>query len=327
MLRGVDLHGRRTFEGGLIEDQLEETVVAQGGRRQGQRLAVLAVHRGPEIPDVAVRGLGGDTRRLGSRGDRDDRVSLFPQPYPTAEFDEVRVENPQVQGPGSVPGFEPQECIPVLFPEVALVAVKQLAPPPEHGAHVVEQMRPQAAIGRSEAEAGSGGKPSVHAGDAVVPRAEVAPHRLKADQRQRPVFGGAVDRDRLLQLVILRGDQNVEVVGRGDARAIVAEPLRRRALHEGGFGRVLDDEAPRFVIAELRGQAAEQRAPLLRRAGRFIPACPVTRDRTELCQEGVPSVALMRAEGRECAYSVFGQSLVHFRQRQGFDRSVDRADP
>ena len=315
------------FEGRFFEDQLGETVVAQGGGRQGQRLAALAIHRGPEIPDVAVRGLGGDAGRLGARSDRDDRAPLFSQPHPAADLDEVRVESPQIQGAGAVPGFQPQECIPVLFPEVALVAVKQPAPPREHGAHVVEQMRPQAARGRGKAEAGPGGIPSVHAGDAVVPRAEVASHRLKADQRQRPVFGCAVDRDRLLQLVVLRGDQNVEVVGCGDARAMVAEPLRRRTLHEGGTCRVLDDEAPRFVVAEFRGQAAEQRAPLPRRSGRRVPACPMAGDRPELCQEGVPSVALMRAEGRECAYPVFGQGLVHFRQRQGFDRSVDRTDP
>ena len=94
-----------------------------------------------------------------------------------------------------------------------MVAFQQCSSPCEHPAQVVKEMRAQTAVGRREAEAGPRGKPAVHAGDAVVPGTQKAGHGLKIDQREDPVVRHISSCDRLLDVVILRRDENVEIVG------------------------------------------------------------------------------------------------------------------
>ena len=119
---------------------------------------------------------------------------------------------------------------------------------------------------------------TVHPGDAVVPRAEKPGHGLQIDQREYPVIHPATARNRLLDVVILRRDQNIEIVRGRYPAAIRSHRVRRRTLHEGRLRRIVHEQLPRFVVAELRRQPSKQRAPLRtqRREPRRPPPGPRT---------------------------------------------------
>ena len=121
----------------------------------------------------------------------------------------------------------------------------------------MKEMRAQAAVGWRQTKTGPRRESTVHPGDAVVPRAEKPGHGLQIDQREDPVIQPATERNRLLDVVILRRDQNVEVVRGRYPAAILSQRVRRRTLHEGRLRRVVHDQLPRFVVAELRRQASK----------------------------------------------------------------------
>ena len=168
--------------------------------------------------------------------------------------------------------------------------------------------------------------PPVHAGDSVLSGSEVPGRGLQIDECEDPVVGAAFEGGCALDIVVLRGDRNVlEVVRRRDLLLVVAEPVGCGALHEGRLSGISDHEPPRFVVGESRRQVSQQPLPFGRGSRRRRFAVPVHGDHPELGEEGMPGVALVRPQRRECRNAVRSEFLVHRRQRRGRRPAVDQA--
>ena len=160
-------------------------------------------------------------------------------------------------------------------------------------------MRARPTLSRGEAEARPRGEPAVHTGNPVVACAQKAGHGLQVDQREDPVVGCIGRRDGPFEVMVLRRDQNVEVVRCHCSAAIGVETDRRGTLHEGRMRRILDDQTPGLITAERGRQISEQGWPVQPRRRQLLKTCALHRNRTQLRQEGMPGMALMRPKSRE----------------------------
>ncbi len=160
-------------------------------------------------------------------------------------------------------------------------------------------MRSRPALGRGETEARPRGEPAVHTGDPVVAGAQKAGHGLQVDQREDPVVGRIGRRDGPFEVMVLGRNENVEVVRRHCSAAIGVETVRRGTLHEGRMRGILDDQTPGLITTERGRQISQQSRPVQPRRRQLLVTCALQRNRTQLRQEGMPGMSLMRPKSRE----------------------------
>ena len=184
------------------------------------------------------------------------------------------------------------------------------------------QMSAGPSVGGRKAHTGPRGVPAVHPCDPVVSSTEVSAHRLKAHEREDPVVGIRIRPDRRLEVMVLRRDEHVKVVGRRYQPPVVREASGRRALQERRPGRVLDNESPRLVGGEACRQPTEDPSPLLRTSRRLTSVGPHESQNGQLREEGVPRVALMRPQGGEGCRTIGDHRFVHAGQGESRDGAI-----
>src|SRR5580704_14200601 len=98
--------------------------------------------------------------------------------------------------------------------------------------------------------------------------------------------------------MISRRNRHIEFIWRDNR----LEPVQR-ALRHGGLqqGRAIkrSDKAPRRIIGPWRGQSAQDVARVSFVCSRFRFAFAKQRQGTDLCEKGVPDMALVWAQGSE----------------------------
>ncbi|MNS74075.1 hypothetical protein D3C72_1075380 [compost metagenome] len=170
-------------------------------------------------------------------------------------------------------------------------------------------------LARYDRDRGTAGESPVHASDAVVSCSEKTLHGLKRQQGVEPVLWVRIRHALGLQIVILRGDQDVEGVRRLHALLEARQaPFRDGGLQEGRKARVIHQEAPWSVAS--RAQITQQTCPgsgIRRRVGE--PSL-FEGDRPQLHEKCVPGVALVRAKRHESRDFTLGKLGEYLGQRK-----------
>jgi hypothetical protein len=171
----------------------------------------------------------------------------------------------------------------------------------EEHADVAEEARRRALVGGVR-DAGPAGEATVHAGDAVVPRAEEALHGLEREQGEDPVLDAGTVDPVDLDVVVLGRDEHVQLGAGPGVRVLerVEVALGDRRLEERWPGEIANHEREGLGAGSvLLRRAEQQRAPRGLVVGQLGLAGARQRQRGELHQEGVHRVLLVRLHRSE----------------------------
>ena len=166
--------------------------------------------------------------------------------------------------------------------------------------------------------AGTCGKASVLPSDPIVTLAKKAAERLKHGQPHHPIILLSEQTIYGLFPMLFGGDQDIQVKGRPivavhHAREAFQAPFRNGRLEESRNGKVRHGKSPGGVVMVVGRQRAKEIAPVRLRPGSLKRGFPslIQGHHGQLTQEGVPGVALMRAQPREIRHDILGEQVQH----------------
>src|SRR5690606_35578675 len=260
-------------------------------------------NRAPAMSSVNARGAGRAPDAL-------DAAITVRKADATANFNEQDIELFELELFSLGPRLQPDKTK-ASFIWIVIDLLQQPVPCRKQKSHIAEKPCPGPWCQNPEAlfrhgcqgQHRPGGVASIHAGDAVIAGAAKAFSCLQTDQREQPVFRLRAACYLPFKVMVLRGDRQIELVGRGDT-ALQFHSIRHWRLHEGGFRPVLHHEAPWLVARKAGREPPQELRPLCFPLRNFSTPRLMQSERCKLHEEHVPEHALMRPERRKTLHFI-----------------------